>query len=212
VLIAYLKNGDGGEALNVPTKGIAAGFSSLRGTLLPSSAIWQNARALSGFTAGQVPGPAGIMVTMDNQQVEVPLRITGELPPTALPAAPDAPSPPEPPRIRIPGGPLKLSTRNVVVGAVSCARSLCRVGQKSARVEVGERQFGARLRVPASIEAEGLGRIQATLPRRAFGQLSRHGTGVLVVTVEVTGADGGAASMNRRIKVQPTLSAGRHGP
>lgn len=200
VILAYLKNGNGGEALNVPTGGTTVSFSSSRGALSPTSTTWQNARAESSFTAGPQGGPAGIIVTMDNQQVGLPLTITGPLPTVAPPPSP-SPSPAKRPQIRIPGGTLSLSRRSAVIGMISCAQSACHVDQRSAKVKVGRIRFGVRLKVPKDLVAEGVGQIRMIMPERGFRQLSRQGTGTLVVTIEVTDASDATASTTRRVKI-----------
>ncbi len=68
---AFLKDGDGSEALNVSIiTDEPVHFSSSKGHLSSTSTTWHNAQTETLFTAGSQPGPAGIVVTMDNQQVE----------------------------------------------------------------------------------------------------------------------------------------------
>ncbi|HKO38163.1 MAG TPA: hypothetical protein VJU14_07335 [Solirubrobacterales bacterium] len=198
---AHLRNGGGGEALNVSLiTEDPAYFSSLKGELSRASDFWQNAHASSVFTAGSQPGPAEVIVEMDNERVEVPLTINGKLP---APSVAPSPSPPNGrPRIRIRRGPLSLSKRNVVIGMISCAQSACRVDQESAEVRLGRTRFDVKLKMPAGIPAENTRRIRMILPERAFGRLSRHGMGTLTVTIKITDATRAAASTTRRVKVE----------
>jgi hypothetical protein len=198
----YLKNGDGGEALNVSiiTEDPVL-FSSSNGTFSRTSDTWLNAQSGSVFTAGSTPGPAGVFVTMDNQQVEVPLRICCEASASASP--PSTPTPTSRPQIRIPGGTLSLSRRNAVIGTVSCAQSTCRINQRSAEMRVGRMSFNVRLKMQTDIAAEGFSQIRAIVPERALRQLSRHGAGTLVVAIEVTDASGGVATSTRRVRIVP---------
>ncbi|MFL5874073.1 MAG: hypothetical protein ACJ75T_11475 [Solirubrobacterales bacterium] len=199
VVLAYLKNGNGSEALNVPTEGRTVSFSSPSGVLSPTSATWQNARAVSWFGAGSQGGPAGIMVTMDNQQVGFPLTITG--PSLTTPSLPTPSSTKKQPQIRILGGTLSLSRRKAVIGTISCAQSECHVNQKSARAKVGRNWFSVKLKVPTDLAAESSRQIRAMMPERALRQLARHGTGVLAVTMKMTDASNSAASMNQKVKI-----------
>lgn len=197
---AYLKDGDGSEALNVSViTDDPLNFSSPKGTFSWASNTWLNAQSGSVFTAGPEPGPAEIVVTMDNQQVEVPLMICCKSAVSAPP--PSTPSPTSRPQIRIPGGVLSLSRRSVVIGTISCAQTACRIDRRSAEVRVGRMRFSAKLKVQEGIVAESIGQIRVILPERALRQLSRHGTGALVVAVKVTDASGGAASTARKIKI-----------
>lgn len=197
---AHLRNGDGSEALSVSLiTEDPAYFSSPKGEFSWASDFWLNAHATSVFIAGSQPGPAEVVVAMDNELVEVPLTINGK-----MPAASVAPSPSAPggrPRIRIRRGPLSLSKRNVVIGRISCAQSACRVDQESAEVRSGRLRFDVRLKMPTDIAAESTRRIRMILPERAFKRLSRQGTGTLVVAIEMTDAGGGAASATRRVKL-----------
>lgn len=200
LLRAYLKNGNGSEALNVSIiTDTPVYFSSPKGRFSSASAIWSNAQADSVFTAGLQPGPAEIFVTMDNEQVEVPLTISGKSPAVSF-----APSPPPPngPQIRIPRGTLSLSKRNAVIGTISCAQSACRVDRRSAEVRVGQMRFGVKLKMPTEVAAESIGQIRMIASERAFRQLSRHRTGALLVTIEMTDAGGGSVSTTRRIKIE----------
>lgn len=197
---ADLRDGDGGEALNVSLiSEDPVFFSSPKGDLLWVSSFWQNAHAGNLFTAGSQPGPAEVVVTMDNERVEVPLTINGK-----SPAASVAPSPLPPrgrPQIRIRRGTLDLSRRNAVIGTIGCAQSACRVDRRSAALRVGRVRFGVKLKMPAEIAAESGGQIRAIMPVRAARRLSRQGAGTLIVAVKMTDAHGGAASTTRRIKV-----------
>lgn len=206
---AFLKDGDGSEALNVSIiSDNPVYFSSPKGTFLWASSGWSNAEAGSVFTAGPQPGPAGLVVTMDNQQVEVPLTISGELPEVSPAPAVQSPPSPSPPlinqpqiRIRIPGNTLNLPNRKAVIGVVSCAQSACRVDQRSAEVRVGGMRYPVELKVPSDIAAENIGQIRVVMPERAIRQLSRHGTGMLIITIKMTDASDGAVSMTRRVKI-----------
>jgi hypothetical protein len=62
-------------------------------------------------------------------------------------------------------------------------------------------RFSARLRMQTDIAAESTGQIRAIFSERALGQLSRRGTGTLVVSIKVTDASGGAAALTRRVKI-----------
>jgi len=127
----YLKDGDGGEALNVSiVTDDPVLFSSSKGKLSWTSNPWLNAQSGTVFTAGPEPGPAEIVVTMDNQQVGVPLTICCESADSA--PSPSMASPTSRPQIRIPGGALRLSRRNAVIGTISCAQSACQINQRSA--------------------------------------------------------------------------------
>lgn len=196
---AYLKNGDGSEALNVSIITDAPlHFSSPKGSLSSSSAFWQNALSETVFTAGVQPGPAEVVMTMDNQQVEVPLTIKGESQ-AILPSSP----PGRGPQIRVPGRTLRLPKRVAVIGSVSCGQRVCQVEQKSAVVRVGRVHFDARLEVPTDIAAEGVAQIRVRLSRRVFRHLLQHGTGTLAVAIEITDAGGAAATLSRRVKIRP---------
>jgi hypothetical protein len=196
---AYLKNGDGSEALNVSIITDAPlYFSSPKGSLSPSSVFWQNALSETVFTAGVQPGPAEVVMTMDNQQVDVPLTIKGESQ-AILPSSP----PVRGPQIRVPGRTLRLPKRVAVIGAISCGQRVCQVDQKSAVVRVGRVRFDARLEVPTEIVAEGVAQIRVRLSRRVFRHLLQHGTGTLAVAIEITDAGGAAATLSRRVKIRP---------
>lgn len=202
----YLKDGVGGEALNVSIiTDDPVLFSSSKGTFSWASNTWLNAQSGSVFTAGPEPGSAEIVVTMDNQQVEVPLTICCEAaitgPPSALPSA--TLSPTSRPQIRISGGALRLSRRNAVIGTISCAQSACRIDQRSAKVRVGRMRFSVRLKMQAGITAESIGQIRAIMPERAFRQLLQHGKGTLIVAIKVIDARGGTATLARRVKIVP---------
>jgi len=212
----YLKDGDGGEALNVSIiTDTPVSFSSPNGTFVWASSGWGNAEASTVFTAGSQPGPAQVVVTMDNQQVVLPLTIRGSLP--ALPSPPTpapppskgSPSRPEGPRILIPGNALNLSGRNAVIGTLSCARSACRVDRRSAEARVGRMRFDVRLKTPTDIAAENIAQIRAILPEGALRQLSLHGTGTLVITIKMTDASDGVASTTRRVKIEGVTGATR---
>ena len=198
----YLKEGDGGEALNVSIiTDDPVLFSSSKGTFSWASNTWLNAQSGSVFTAGPEPGSAEIVVTMDNQQVEVPLMICCE---AAIARPPSAtPSPTSRPQIRISGGALRLSRRNAVIGTISCAQSACRIDQRSAKVRVGRMRFSVRLKMQADITAESTGQIRAIMPERAFRQLLQHGKGTLIVAIKVIDARGGTATLARRVKIVP---------
>lgn len=201
---AYLKNGDGSEALNVSiiTDGPVL-FSSPKGSFSWASNTWSNAQSGSVFTAGSEPGPAGIVVAMDSQQVEVPLTICCE---SAVPVSAPSRSTPSPtgrPQIRFPSGALSLSRRNFVIGTVSCAQSACRIGQRSAEMRVGRMRFDVRLKIQTDIAAESSGQIRAIAPPRAFKRLSRHGAGAFAIAIEVSDASGGTATATRHLKIVP---------
>lgn len=197
---AHLRTGGGAEALNISIiTEDPVYFSSPKGELLWDSDFWHNAHAASVFTAGPQPGPAEVFVTMDNERVEVPLAINGK--PSAVSTATSPSLPNGRPRVLIRGGTLSLFRRSAVIGRISCAQSACRVDRRSAELKVGQTRFRVRLKVPAEIAAESGGQIRAIFPERAFGQLSRQGTGVLMVTIEATDASGGEASTTRRVKV-----------
>lgn len=199
---AYLRNGNGSEALNVSISTVSpVYFFSPGGTLSSASAYWSNAQAESVFTAGPEAGSAGLVVTMDNQQVEVPLTIGGASP-LLLPLSPSLPLTTRP-QIRISGSTLILSRRNAVIGAISCAQSACRVDQKSAEVRVGRMRFGVRLKMPTDIAAESVGQIRVILPGQASRQLLRHGMGALIVAIKVIDGSGGTATLTRRVKIVP---------
>jgi hypothetical protein len=198
----YLKDGDGGEALNVSIiTDDPVLFSSSMGKLSWTSDTWFNAQSGTVFTAGPEPGPAEIIVMMDNQQVGVPLTICCESADSA--PSPSMPSSASQPHIGIPGGALSLSRRNAVIGTISCAQSPCRIDQRSAVVKVGRTRFHARLKMQTDIAAESISQIRAIVPERAFRQLSRRGAGTLVVAIKVTDASGGTATLTRRIKIVP---------
>ncbi len=195
----YLKNGDGGEALNVSIiTDDPVLFSSSKGTFSWTSSTWLNAESGSVFTAGPESGPAEIVVAMDNERVEVPLTICCKSAVSVLPLSTQSPT--SRPKIRIPGGALTLSRRNAVIGTISCAQSACRIDQRAAAARVGRMRFSVRLKMQTDIAAESIGQIRAIMPERAFRQLSRHGTGTLVVAVKVTDA-GGIAMLTRRVKI-----------
>jgi hypothetical protein len=198
----YLKDGDGGEALNVSiiTEDPVL-FSSSKGTFSWTSNTWLNAQSGSVFTAGPESGPAEIVVAMDNEHVEVPLTICCESAVSVLP--PSTQSPTSRPQIRIPGGALSLSRRNAVIGTISCAQSACRIDQRSAEARVGRMRFSVRLKMQTDIAAESNGQIRAIMSERAFRQLSRLGTGTLIVAIKVTDASGGTAMLTRRVKIVP---------
>lgn len=198
----YLKDGDGGEALGVSIiSDDPALFSSSKGKLSWTSSTWFNAQSGTVFTAGPEPGPAEIVVTMDSQQVGVPLTICCGSADSA--PSPSMQSPASQPRIRIPGGALRLSRRNAVIGTISCAQSACRIDQRSAVVKVGRTRFHARLKTQIDIAAESICQIRAIVPERAFRQLSRRGAGTLVVAINVTDASGSTATLTRRVKIVP---------
>jgi hypothetical protein len=198
----YLKDGDGGEALNVSIiTDDPVLFSSSKGKLSWTSNTWLNAQSGTVFTAGPEPGPAEIVVTMDNQQVGVPLMICCE--PADSAPSPSVPSPTSRPHIRIPGGGLKLSRRNDVIGTISCAQSACHIDQRSAEVKVGRMRFHARLKMQTDIPAESISQIRAIVPERAFRQLSRRGAGTLVVAIKVTDPSGSTTTLTRRVKIVP---------
>jgi hypothetical protein len=199
---ADLKNGDGSEALNVSIiTDDPVLFSSPKGSFSWASNTWFNAQSGSVFTAGPEPGPAGIVVAMDNQQVEVPLTICCE-PAVSAPIR-STPSPTSRPQIRFPSGALSLSRRNFVIGAISCAQSPCRIDKRSAEMRVGRTRFKVRVKTPTDTAAESSGQIRMVVPRRAFRRLSRHGAGILVIAMTVSDTSGGTATVKRRIKIVP---------
>jgi hypothetical protein len=193
-ILAYLKNGDGSEAENVRADAPIS-FSSPKGTF-----------AGGIFTAGEQPGPAEVVVTLDNQQVVVPLTINGSLPasPSAsLPSlAKGLPRRPAEPKILIPGKILSLSGRRAVVGTLSCARSACRVDRRSAEARVGRMRFDVKLETPTDIAAEDIGQIRAILSEGALRQLSSHGAGTLTIRIKMTDANGGSAAVTRHVKIE----------
>lgn len=198
----YLKDGDGGEALNVSIiTDDPVLFSSSKGTFSWTSNTWLNAQSGSVFTAGPGSGPAEIVVAMDNEKVEVPLTICCESAVSVPP--PSTQSPTSRPQIRIPGGTLSLSRRNAVIGTISCAQSACRIDQRSAKARVGQVRFSVRLKMQTDIAAESVSQIRAIMPESAFRQLSRHGAGTLVVAIKVIDVSGGTATVTRRVKIVP---------
>lgn len=207
---AHLKNGDGSEALNVSIiTDDPVLFSSPKGMFSWAANTWSNAESESVFTAGREPGPAEIVVAMDNQQIEVPLTICCESAvsaPLSSAAAPTSRPQAKGPRIRFSSGPLIMSRRRSAIGTIRCAQSACRIDQRSAEMRVGRLRFNARLKMHTEIAAEKAGQVQVIVPKRALRRLSRHGAGTLVVALTVSDASGGTATATRHIKIVPRAS------
>ena len=114
------------------------GFGSRLGSFSPPLAPLVNGVASSSFAAGAQPGSAAIAVELDNQQVAVPLSIVG--PPPAVIETPlaaiEAPPAAIGATIDTPDKPVSVQGKTPVLGTLTCA-SACRVGSKSAAVEIG---------------------------------------------------------------------------
>jgi hypothetical protein len=190
VIVARLdRNSAGAIAFGVPTDGTTVVFSASNGSIWPPSTFWQNGHAMTGFTAGMQPGSAGIVVTMDNQQIGVPLTITGALPPIA-PPPPTAPARITRPRIQAHRGSVMPLRRKPTVGTIACGSSACRVERKSATVKLDGKTYRVNVKLLAAIEAEAFTPIQVVLPREVSRQLSKGKSGRVKVTVALTDASG----------------------
>jgi nitrous oxidase accessory protein NosD len=199
LITASLDTNSEGEPAFVPTGSAKATFSSSNGTFTPSSVEWNNDRSLSSYTAGGVPGSAGILVTMDNQQVSVPLTVLGSSPSAPIPPPAIAPTVSVPRRI------VTATTRGATLGEIHCGSSACDLVLRSAVAVVGQRMFRVKtVGLPHRLDQDAATTVRVALPGPVLKALRTGKTARLAVAVVITDASG--QRLARTIRVRAKLN------
>jgi hypothetical protein len=199
--------------LNTDTAGAAVSgvpggdvtFTSQLGAFASTSAPLAGGTSSSTFTAGSQPGPAGIEVSLDAQQVPVGLTILSPPPPAEItppPAAPVAVPNAEPPKLKHSEKAVAVQGASATVGTLSCGASSCDVRSKSATVKVGGKQFKASLKLPATIAAGASSPIKVVLSKSAMKALAKRGVGTITVKITVIDAAGNAVPRTISVRIK----------
>lgn len=188
--VAAMLTSDGSwPDLGIPTQEIPVSFSSSVGTLYSATSSLQNGYTFNYFTAGSTPGAGSIVVSMDNQEVRVPVMIGGATtsPPTTPVKALRAPT-----LVAI-GKRTRLGGRRATVGSISCAE-ICLVAPSRAQIVIRNRSYGGTVAPSGTLAAGAATPIRVTLPRPALRALRKFGRARIRVTVTVRDAAGQTAT------------------
>jgi hypothetical protein len=202
------KDSSGATVAGVPGGGSQVSFAAALGTLSPSSAPLSQGVASSVFTAGSQPGDAGLTVSLDGQQVAVPLAVLA--PPAAVVTQPQPqPQPqPAPPAIETASGGPKVvpGSGRVTVATVFCAVGTCEVQAAAPSVKAGGKTYRIRVKVPAKVAAGSSAPVQVVLTRKAKEALAKSGRGQVHLKLTVTSSGG----ISRTVDVSLVLKVKRH--
>lgn len=172
-------------------------FGSPLGSFSSPAATLADGTAGSTFTAGSQPGPAGITVGLDGQQVVVPLTIVSP-PPVAvsLPAATSTP------KVESPGETVSVQGAKPTVGALSCGASACQIASKAAAVKIDGKRFKLKVVVSAHIAAGVSAPVKVVLRKSVREALAKARTGTVTVTIAVIDANGQTVTQAIRVKIK----------
>jgi hypothetical protein len=203
-IVSAMLNTDtvGAAVSGVP--GGAVTFTSQLGAFASPSAPLADGTAASTFTAGSLPGPAGIEVSLDAQQVAVGLTILSP-PPAEISPPPAAPM--DVPALEHSDKPVLVQGAGATVGTLSCGASSCNVESKRATVKIGGKRFKASLKLPGTIAAGASSPIKVMLSKSARRELAKRGVGT--ITVRITIVDSAGRAVRRTIKVRIKQRGGR---
>lgn len=197
--VAAMLTSDGSwPTLGVPTEGIPVRFSSSMGTLNWATNGLQNGYTINLFTAGSALGSGSIVVSMDNQDILVPVRV-GEVPATAAPS-PTPINAQRAPTLAV-GKRARLAGRQATIGSVACADT-CLVAPSRARIVIGDRTYRGRVAPRGTLAAGSTTPIRVTLPRPALRALEAlRGSAKVRIRVKVTVREPAGQTAARAISV-----------
>lgn len=198
VIVARLQfNSAGAYTAGVPVEGDPVGFSAASGSITPTSAGWWSGQATASFWAGSQPGPAGIKVTFENQQVEVPLTIRGSLPSSPPPPGPSLISP----RVRRTSATLAGVGRRPTLARIYCGSSTCHPVARTPVVKIAGKKFQLKIKLPDELAAGSEAPIRGILPKAVLRHLAKGKTGRVRVVIEVTDATGQKVIQTIRVAI-----------
>jgi nitrous oxidase accessory protein NosD len=172
-------------------------FGSLLGSFSSPAATLAGGTAGSIFTAGSQPGPAGITVGLDGQEVSVPLTIVSP-PPVAVSPPPTTSTP----KVESPGEPVSVQGAKPTIGALSCGASACQIASKAAAVKIDGKRFKLKVLVSAHIPAGDSAPVKVVLRKTVRQALARANTGTVTVTIAVIDANGQTVTQAIRVKLK----------
>jgi hypothetical protein len=192
-------------------------FGSQLGSFTSPTANLAGGAASTTFTAGSLPGSAGITAEFDSQQVAVPLTIVSPPvvptppppmtstpePPTSAPAPAPAPSEPN---VESSSKPVSVQGAQPTLGTISCGETACQIGPKTATAKLGGKEFNLKVIVPAKIAAGSSAKVKVVLPRSVRKALAKAGTGTVTVTIAVIDANGQTVNQTIRVKIKQKQS------
>jgi nitrous oxidase accessory protein NosD len=203
--VTAMLNTDSAGAAVSGVPGGAVTFTSQLGAFASTAVPLAGGTASSTFAAGGQPGPAGIEVSLDAQQVPVDLTILSpppaevipppSVPPVVVPTA-------EPPKLKHPEKAVAVQGASATVGTLSCGPSSCDVRSKSATVKVGGKRFKASLKLPATIAAGTSTPITVVLSKSARKALAKRGVGTITVKIVVIDAAGNAVPRSITVRIK----------
>jgi hypothetical protein len=202
---SLLMDSDGGtfeEGFPFPDRGSPVLFAGSLGSLAPPSAALLDGVASSTFTAGSQPGDAGVTVSLDGEQVAVPLQVLA--PPVEVGPAPSPTPQPEPPKVTPVGGGAKPVPGNgqVTVATVGCPAGTCKVAVKQPQAKIGGKAFKVRVKLPAKVGAGKTAAIKVVLPKAAREALTRQGKGKVTLKITVTSSTGATKTVTVSVKLK----------
>lgn len=200
---AFLASDGSGLNLGIPAKDVPVGFSSTVGTLTSAISSLHNGYTFNYFTAGSTLGPGSIVVSMDNQQILVPVMIGGATTSTA-PTTTSGPLTTPIRTLRAPtlsatGKRAQLAGRRVTVGSLSCADA-CHVALSRPQIAIGRHSYGGTVLPRGPLAAESTTPIQVALSRHALRALRRLGAAQIRITL--TASNGAGQTTTREFSVR----------
>jgi hypothetical protein len=123
---------------------------------------------------------------------------------TVTAPAPPPPAPSDPPSVAPPSKPVTVVGSQPTVGTLSCGSSSCQVNSTSGNVTIAGKKVKVRVKVPASISANGSAPIKIVLSRSVKQALAKGKTGTVRIKVTLTDATGQTFTRSITVKIKPT--------
>jgi nitrous oxidase accessory protein NosD len=198
IAASLLTDSDGGTVVSVPSGGEPVLFGSALGTVAPASKALLDGLASSTFTAGTQPGDAGVTVSLDGEQVAVPLTVLAPPPAIVVP-------PPPPPTVKAAGSgaPKPVpGSGEIKAAVVSCpAGSSCQIAVGTPQAKIGGKSYKLRIKAPGRIAAGSSATVKLILPKAAREALEKAGKGKVTVKITVTSSSGATETVTLKIRL-----------